>query len=91
MGRSLHLQFDSEADKFGGKECVYLKKGVSCKPRALTVIKANNSSVSGEVRAMTIILNLFITILLLSLHVPITSFHSQQMQMEEPVMALHLC
>ena len=34
FNRSLHFQFDSEADKFGGKECVYLKKGVSYKPRS---------------------------------------------------------
>ena len=29
FNKSLHLQFDSEADKFGGKEYVFLKKGVS--------------------------------------------------------------
>ena len=34
FNRSLHFQFDSDATKFGTKECVYLKKGVSYKPRS---------------------------------------------------------
>ena len=34
FNRSMHFQFDSDATKFGTKECVYLKKGVSYKPRS---------------------------------------------------------
>ena len=34
FNRSVDFQFDSEAEKFGTKECVYLKKGVSYKPRS---------------------------------------------------------
>ena len=34
FNRSTHFVFDSEAEKFGGKECVYLKKGVTYKPRS---------------------------------------------------------
>ena len=34
FNRSTHYQFDSEAEKFGQKDCVYLKTGVSHKPRS---------------------------------------------------------
>ena len=35
FNRSIHFEFDSESSKFGAKECVYLKKGVSYKPRSI--------------------------------------------------------